>query len=136
MDNDPLKISGMHNGAHPSVFKNAAILRERMTEPEKMLWEFLRSKPHGFKFRRQHPIGIYILDFYCHKLRFSIEIDGGYHLTSGQKEKDMERTLYLKELGITEYRVSNEEVLKKFEATIKTLTEILHSSSNPPTPNL
>jgi len=106
--NNPLKISGMHNGARPGTFNNASKLREDMTEPEKILWENLRLKPEGCKFRRQHPIGIYILDFYCHKLRISIELDGGYHLAKDQKEKDENRTEYLRELGICEYRFTND----------------------------
>ena len=78
MKNDPLKISGMHDGAIPEIFRNAAKLRANMTETENIIWEFLRTKPSGFKFRRQHPINKYILDFYCHRKRLSIEIDGGY----------------------------------------------------------
>ena len=54
MNNDPLKISGMHDGATPNIFKNAVKLRQNMTEPELMLWEYLRTKPLQFKFRRQH----------------------------------------------------------------------------------
>ena len=51
----------MHDGAKPDLFKNAGRLRASMTEPELKLWEYLKKKPHGFKFRRQHPIGVYIL---------------------------------------------------------------------------
>ncbi|MEM6517631.1 MAG: DUF559 domain-containing protein, partial [Bacteroidota bacterium] len=80
MKKDPLKISGMHDSATPNIFKNAARLRSNMTEPKIKLWDYLKIKPKGFKFRRQHPIAGYVLDFYCHKLRLSIEIDGGYHL--------------------------------------------------------
>lgn len=87
MKNDDLNTSGMHNGATPSVFKNAAKLRASMTETEIRLRDYLRTKPIGFKFRRQHPISGYVLDFYCHKLRLSIEIDGGYHLQKEQIEK-------------------------------------------------
>lgn len=87
MKKDPLKISGMHDGAAPSVFKNAERLRENMTEPELKLWDYLKTKPMGFKFRRQHPIAGYVLDFYCHKLRLSIELDGEYHLLKQSKKK-------------------------------------------------
>ncbi|MDA0974033.1 MAG: DUF559 domain-containing protein, partial [Bacteroidetes bacterium] len=48
----------MHDGAKPDLFKNAGRLRASMTEPELKLWEYLKKKPHGFKFRRQHPIGV------------------------------------------------------------------------------
>ena len=125
MENDLLKISGMHCGATPKVFQNAAKLRDSMTDPEKNLWEYLRKKPLGFKFRRQHPLAGYVLDFYCHKLRLSIEIDGGYHLKKEQKEKDEERTEYLKNLGITEMRVTNNQVLRKFETVIENINDRL-----------
>jgi len=129
MSSDHLKISGMHNGARPNVFSNAVKLREQMTEPEIRLWEYLKSKPQGFKFRRQHPIGIYILDFYCHKLRISIEIDGDYHLTKKQKEKDANRTAYLTELGIKEHRYTNEEILNSFDKSVTDIENIMSAAS-------
>jgi len=113
MDKDWLTHNGMHDGAIPQIFRNAARLRRNMTEPEKVLWDYLRRKPLGFKFRRQHPIKSYVLDFYCHKKRLSIEVDGDYHLASNQNEKDKDRTAYLYEIGIKEIRFKNEEVLKE-----------------------
>jgi very-short-patch-repair endonuclease len=129
MEKDPLKISGMHDGAAPYIYRNAAKLRERMTESELKLWDFLRAKPSGYKFRRQHPIGGYILDFYCHKLRISIEVDGGYHLAGEQKSKDAERTAYLNRVGITEYRFTNEEILNDFDKSIEIVNAILRADS-------
>jgi len=125
MEKDALKISGMHNGATPNVFRNAAKLRDDMTEPEMKLWEYLKTKPFGFKIRRQHPLAGYVLDFYCHKLRLSIEIDGGYHLTKEQKEKDDERTKYIENLGITELRFTNNQVLQKYEDVITQINKRL-----------
>ena len=104
MKQDELKIKGMHLEASPEIFKNAALLRNTMTKPEKMLCEYFRRKPFGFKFRRQHPISIYILDFYCHRARLSVEIDGEYHFTKEQKEKDLQRTEYLNCIGIKEIK--------------------------------
>lgn len=104
MENDHLKINEMHEGALPEIARNAAKLRSNMTETEMMVWEFLMLKPFGFKFRRQHPIRRSILDFFCHLLRLSIEIDGDYHLNAEQKEKDKERTSYLNSIGIKEIR--------------------------------
>nr|WP_206071272.1 endonuclease domain-containing protein [Nonlabens sp. Ci31] len=118
MKKDKLIISGMHDGATPSVFRNAAKLRDSMTEAELKLWEYLKTKPLGFKVRRQHPIAGFILDFYCHKLRLSIEIDGGYHLKSEQRIKDKERRIYLEKLGISEIRFTNHQVLKEYEKVI------------------
>jgi very-short-patch-repair endonuclease len=72
---DPLKEIGMHAGASPNIFRKAEMLRSKMTIYETKIWRFLSKKPLGFKFRRQHPFGIYVLDFYCHSKRLSIEID-------------------------------------------------------------
>jgi len=124
-----LKISGMHDGATPQIFRNAAKLRLSMTEPEIKLWEYLKTKPLGSKFRRQHPISGFILDFYCHRLGLSIEIDGGYHLKVEQKQKDLERTAYLKSVGITEYRFTNEEILTDFNNSVENINSILRKGT-------
>lgn len=81
MKEDNLKTNGMHDGATAIILENAAKLRLKMTETESLLWERLKGKSLGFKFRRQHPINRYVLDFYCHEKRLSVELDGGYHLT-------------------------------------------------------
>jgi very-short-patch-repair endonuclease len=125
MKKDLLKISGMHDGAVPEIFRNAATLRDNMTEPEKLLWEYLKSKPLGFKFRRQHPISSYILDFYCHKKRISIEIDGKYHHRTEQTEKDQWRTAYLESIGIKEMRFDNEDVLDQIQNVIRKIETAL-----------
>ncbi|MCH7524781.1 MAG: endonuclease domain-containing protein [Bacteroidetes bacterium] len=122
-------MSGMHCGATPQIFKNAAKLRLDMTETEIILWDYLKTKPDGFKFRRQHPIHIYILDFYCHKLKISIEIDGDYHLKMEQKEKDRERTNYLKSIDITEIRFTNKDILNNQQNVINKINALLLQTS-------
>ena len=111
---------GMHAGAKPELFRFAEKLRANMTEAEKMLWEFLRLKPEGFKFRRQHPFGRYILDFYCHRAKLAIEIDGKYHELPEQKRLDGIRTNDIVNSGIQELRFTNEDVINQFEE-IKTI---------------
>ena len=128
-ENDELKNGGMHNYAPPDIFKNAAKLRDSMTETEKLLWEKLKLKPLGFKFRRQHPINLYILDFYCHKLRLSIELDGEYHLSKEQKAKDLERTKTLNELGIKEIRFTNKEIIDNIENVMSKICSELSDGS-------
>ena len=125
MGKDELSKAGMHNGASPSIFRNAEKLREMMTASEKKLWEYLKTKPMGYKFRRQHPIGVFVLDFYCHKLRISIEIDGGYHLVKKQKENDKSRTEYLKNVGIDEIRFTNNQVLNDYKNLCESINLIL-----------
>nr|WP_240961593.1 endonuclease domain-containing protein [Nonlabens sp. Ci31] len=89
-------------------------------------------KPMGYKFRRQHPLAGYVLDFYCHRLRLSLEIDGGYHIQKEQKEKDVERTIYLENMEISEIRFTNEQVLNDYE----TIIEIINSKLCAGTPFL
>jgi len=107
---------GLFGGATPEIFRFARLLRARMTEPEKLLWAFLRTRPEGCKFRRQHPYGKYILDFYCPGKKLSIEIDGAYHNSEEQKVYDELRTEAITNMGIAELRFTNEEVLSDFEA--------------------
>ena len=95
---------GMHAGAKPELFRFAEQLRNNMTEAELILWEFFRTKKLVYKFRRQHPFDKYILDFYCHQLKLSIEIDGKYHEVMEQKILDEQRTKDITRLGITEIR--------------------------------
>ena len=93
----PYHGESMYKGAPPDSFAKAKFLRDNMTDAEKSLWEKLKdNKLKGFKFRRQHPIHIYIVDFYCHKLKLIIEIDGGYHDSKDQKLLDAERSELLK----------------------------------------
>ena len=110
---------GMHDGASPKIFQFARELREKMTEAEKILWEELKEKKlDGYKFRRQHPFAKFILDFYCHKAKLAIELDGGYHNDKEQKEYDKMRTSHLKEVGITEIRFKNQAVLTDLKSVL------------------
>ena len=102
---------GMHAGASAEIFHKAAMLRRKMTAPEKILWDNLEFKPLNIKFRRQHPFGLYVLDFYCHQKRLCIEIDGKSHENKFQKQYDIERTKFIESFGIRVLRFNNEELL-------------------------
>ncbi|MFS4494644.1 endonuclease domain-containing protein [Maribacter sp. 2308TA10-17] len=130
MKKDLLKINGMHDGATPSIFNNAAKLRLKMTATEEILWEELKNKPLGFKFRRQHPINFFILDFYCHQKRLSIEIDGEYHASIEQQEKDQLKTEYLNSVGIKEIRFKNKKVLDDLEFVLAKIHKELNAASH------
>lgn len=109
----------MHHGASPEVFRNAEALRSQMTEAEQVLWESLRNKRlSGFKFRRQHPVSKYVLDFYCHQAKLAIELDGEYHEGRAQQFYDTDRTANLQELSIEVVRFQNEEVLGNLEEVL------------------
>ena len=100
---------------------NAREHRKNPTEAEAALWEMLRRKSLGYRFRRQHLIDSYIVDFVCLERSLIIEVDGGYHTTEDQKEADKERTKRLEELGFQVIRFTNEEVIAN---TDKTLSKI------------
>lgn len=103
-------------GASPEIHRRAQELRKRMTPCENILWERLKGKHFlGYKFRRQHPLYKYIVDFYCHQLKLVIEVDGSVHLGADAVEYDFNRTVELEEFGLKVLRFSNEEVSYKIE---------------------
>ena len=95
--------------------------RKNPTEAENVLWEALKAKGIGAKFRRQHIIGDFIVDFFCNEANLVIELDGGYHNMPAQMKSDEERTAALNEMGYTELRFKNEEVISNIEAVLKTI---------------
>ncbi len=116
----PCQDLSMWKGAKPDLFSKAIYLRENMTETEIILWEKLRNKQLlGYKFRRQHPINYFIVDFYCHKLNLVIEIDGEYHKKRKQLQLDIDRTKILEFQGLKVIRFSNEEVISNLSNVIK-----------------
>ena len=128
----PFKKGGMFNEANPLVFELAKELRRNMTDAEMVLWGYLKAGISGLKFRRQHPIGIYIADFYCHKLRLIIEVDGNIHDKKEIKEYDLNRENDLKSWDYIILRFSNQKVLKETQAVlveINSLVENLFKSS-------
>ena len=78
----------MFNEANPLVFELAKELRRNMTDAEIILWSYLKGGINGLKFRRQHPIGIYVADFYCHKIKLIVEVDGSIHNKKEVKDYD------------------------------------------------
>jgi very-short-patch-repair endonuclease len=110
--------------AKPDIYKNAKELRKSMTEAEEILWKHLRNnKLNGLKFRRQHPLDIYIADFYCHQKELIIEIDGGVHDTPEQEEYDNGRTFELEEKGFKVLRFRNEEVLYDVKSVLERILD-------------
>ena len=98
-------------------------LRNNATSAEQLLWQILKhSKLHNRKFRRQHSIGHYIVDFYCPTEKLIIEVDGSVHEVEEVKKRDIEREKQLTELGFNVLRINNDEVfenLDKVAAKIK-----------------
>ena len=88
-------------------------LRKEMTKEERHLWyDFLKQYP--VQFRRQYVIGNYIVDFYCHKAKLVIELDGSQHFEPGEMAYDAERTCFLEQQGLQVIRFSNLDILQRF----------------------
>lgn len=113
-------------GAGPELLRIAGDLRKSMTPAEKILWEKLRNrKIKGFRFRRQHPIKDFIVDFFCYDAMLLIEVDGSVHDDKSRMERDQQRTLILKRLGIKEIRFKNEEVINHIDQVIIGIEAVL-----------
>ena len=121
-------VFNFYFGASADIIAKARVLRKSMTQSEAILWEQLRRKAlEGLRFRRQHPVGRFILDFYCHPIRLAIEIDGAVHDNPEQSEYDEDRTAELEHLGITVLRFRNDEILKNIDYVIDTIQSIVLS---------
>ncbi len=103
--------------------KLARRLRREMTLPELLLWRLLRERPHGLKFRRQHPSGPYILDFFCADARLAIEIDGEAHDRGDRPQCDEVRDAWLAQAGISTLRIPAAEIYRDLEAALTHVVE-------------
>jgi very-short-patch-repair endonuclease len=114
--------------------KRAVGLRHGATEPEKRLWSVLsRRQLGGLKFRRQHPVEPYILDFYCAEAKFAIELDGESH--DGRQAYDERRSEYLRALGLKNFRVTNDEVLTNLEGVAEAILCEAQATNPSPSPS-
>jgi very-short-patch-repair endonuclease len=108
------------------MFHNASKFRETVTEAEKSAWYLLRNRQaSGLKFRRQCPIGKYVVDFCCFEAALAIELDGSVHSQPSQIRKDRAKDLFLKKRGVQVLRVPNGMVLIDPELFLKKVREAL-----------
>jgi len=116
----------MFYGAKKNIFLRALELRNNMTIAEKILWKELKKKEiFKARFKSQHPIDIFVVDFYCHKYRLAIEVDGEIHQKQDVLEYDDGRTHDIEKLGIKIIRFTNKEVIDNIESVIdRVLLEI------------
>ncbi len=99
--------------------------RQNQTQSEQILWERLRNRQlNGLKFRRQHSVESYVIDFYCPEYRVAIEIDGGYH--EDRMEYDQNRDHFLGACNIRTIRISDQEVIEDIEAMIEKILDFIH----------
>ena len=99
-------------------------LRREMSLPEVLLWKELRKRPGSLKFRRQHPAGIYILDFYCAAARLAIEVDGWGHDSADVRKKDAVRSAFLRSQRVATLRVPAKVVLEEMEIAVARIVEV------------
>ncbi|WP_420642830.1 endonuclease domain-containing protein [Candidatus Leptofilum sp.] len=122
---------------NPTLLHHAREMRQQPTEPERRLWQHLRRKQlGGFRFRRQQPLGAYIVDFYCHEARLIVEVDGDSH--AFQEKYDAERTAWLEEQGNHVIRFWNVEVMQNLDGVLQVILAkceaLVSSEQNQPPP--
>jgi very-short-patch-repair endonuclease len=106
----------------PQLLEFAKTMRHTATDAENFMWQFLRAKRFmNLKFRRQHVIKPYIVDFYCHEIGLVIELDGSQHGKDDAIEYDTERTKFLEALGLIVVRYWNHDVLVRMDVVLEDL---------------
>ena len=116
--------------AAPLIFKKAEELRNSPTPSEELIWNYLQRNQLGLKFRRQHPASVYVLDFYAHKIKLAIEIDGSIHSLEKVKLNDKERQEHLESLGIRVLRFSNYQVEKQTDKVLEIIEDCIKKYIN------
>ncbi|GAA0611861.1 endonuclease domain-containing protein [Brevundimonas kwangchunensis] len=118
--------------APKAAVAKARDLRRRLSLPEVILWTVIRGRRlGGVPFRRQHPVGPYILDFYCEASRLAVEVDGSGHEDPDRARHDARRTVWLNAQGIAVLRIPARDVLDNLEGVLATLKA---RAANPPPP--
>ena len=108
------------------LLENAKMNRRYMTPAESALWECLRNKNLGVRFRRQHPVFNYIPDFVCLEKQLVVEVDGDYHFIGNQQVSDDERTQYLNQYGFEVIRFTNDEVLGNIDEVLDRIKKVIN----------
>jgi very-short-patch-repair endonuclease len=120
--------------APKGTIANARRLRRNLSPPEARLWSRLRArKPGAPVFRRQHPIGPYVLDFYCAEARLAVEVDGMSHDCADRPVRDVSRDAWLRARGLTVMRIAASEVMRNADeaadAIVRMATEMIGTSA-------
>ena len=130
LDVSQLRIMGYYGNRE--LVKRTRVLRKSMTIPEIILWSRLRSKKiYGYKFRRQQPIFDYSVDFYCHELKFIIEVDGEIHSLPENAESDLKRDKILKTNGYNILHLTNFEIETNPDAAISKIKSYITTYLSP-----
>jgi len=115
----------LHKEAISKLYQYGRELRRELTVAEKLLWAELRNrKLNGLKFRRQHPLDKFIVDFYCNEKKLIVELDGGVHDEKINKEYDEARSVMLAGLNIVVLRFKNEDVINNMKEVLKKIGDV------------
>jgi len=107
-------------------------LRRTMTDVERKLWQLLRGRQlESHKFRRQHPIGPYVLDFFCEQVGLAIELDGDQHGHPASTAKDAARTVWLNDHGVRVIRFWNEDIRRDINPALEIILQALRAPALP-----
>ena len=110
---------------------SARALRATLTDAETLLWKKLRRNNLGFSFRRQHPIGPYVLDFYCASAKLAIELDGGQHAEARHAARDRRRDAYFRDRGTVTIRIWNNDVMANMDGVLQHIHDVLMTRQTP-----
>ena len=125
--------SARYRGTTAQLDANAIELRRNQTPTEKALWELLRNRQlAGMKFRRQHSVGPFVLDFYCAQFRLAVELDGQSHVD--RQEYDLRRTAWLNAVGISVVRFQNEDVVMNVDKVLEEIEQVAGEIAVTPEP--
>ena len=120
----------MFYGASKNTFQKAHFLRSKMTDAEMVLWSRLKNRNiFKVRFRRQHPVDIFVLDFYCHEIKLAIEVDGRIHLKREIQEYDEGRSHDIEKFGIKMLRFTNEQILNNLNEVQTTILNTINDLS-------
>jgi very-short-patch-repair endonuclease len=115
----------------PATLAAARRLRRQMSLPEILLWQALRGRPGGFKFRKQHPVGGFVADFYCASVHLIIEVDGEAHDRGDRPERDAARDAYFLSRDIRVLRIPARDVLNDLDAVVRHIVASAHAAPPP-----
>jgi imidazole glycerol-phosphate synthase subunit HisF len=128
-------MGNMFYGAGEIIFKRAEELRKNQTADEKLLWLHLKRNKLGVRFKRQHPIWMYIADFYCHELRLVIEVDGSIHNLKEVMESDKIREEDIISFGIRVIRFTNREIKTDIVSVVNKIQSVINELQTNQTSN-
>ena len=110
----------MTRTSNATMFR-ARELRRSMSLPEGMLWQVLRTRPDGFRFRRQHPLGSYVADFCCPAARLVIEVDGSSHGMGDRPNRDARREAWMREQGFKILRANAGDIMRNLDGVVRAI---------------